>query len=438
MNGKTGNPTGGSLARQTVIEPLRQWFDGFLHDSGFARQYPYYAAVLTRLDPIDDPGVPVMGVSAYGPRFYLHVNIDYFTRPADNARFLAGVLQHEVHHIVLGHLADPRFLDPAHPDLMELAMEMAANEHIVAPLPATPVRWGDYMSYGIRGGQSTRERYELLVAARLTGKPIPGGKFIDDHLAGGVGRRNVDPSLDERITRMVEEAVTSVEGDNHSRLAGKTAGEWLQHLRGVTEPPRRYLDWKAALQMFTGWLRTPRHTYSRPNRRLPGLIGVVPGRTYTKGAAEPRSLIVAIDTSGSMSPEELAEIGRHLRMFADQLKITIVECDTVIQRVYRFEGTLANVAGRGGTDLRPVFEPDFLRSQQAEGVIYFTDGAGPYPPHDPRIRTLWVLSKPWDFHCPWGVKSIMPDIAENSAPAVAPPTAPPTPSGIAPTSDTTP
>jgi len=140
-------------------------------------------------------------------------------------------------------------------------------------------------------------------------------------------------------------------------------------------------------------------------------------------------LVVAIDTSGSMSPEELAEIGRHLRMFSDQLKITIVECDTVIQRVYRFEGTLANVAGRGGTDLRPVFEPEFLRSLHAEGVVFFTDGAGPYPATDPRIRTLWVLSKPWDFHCPWGVKARMPELAADTLstttgpmPAPVPPT----------------
>jgi predicted metal-dependent peptidase len=60
-----------------------------------------------------------------------------------------------------------------------------------------------------------------------------------------------------------------------------------------------------------------------------------------------------------------------------------------------------------------VFEWDFLRSMRADGVIYFTDGAGPYPLEDPRIRTLWVLSKPWEFRCPWGVKAWMPDGSER-------------------------
>jgi hypothetical protein len=38
-------------------------------------------------------------------------------------------------------------------------------------------------------------------------------------------------------------------------------------------------------------------------------------------------------------------------------------------------------------------------------VIYFTDGLGPYPEEDPGVKTLWVLSKPMDFACPWGQKA---------------------------------
>ena len=37
--------------------------------------------------------------------------------------------------------------------------------------------------------------------------------------------------------------------------------------------------------------------------------------------------------------------------------------------------------------------------------IYFTDGEGPFPPDDPGVKTLWVLSKPWEFACPWGKKA---------------------------------
>jgi len=117
------------------------------------------------------------------------------------------------------------------------------------------------------------------------------------------------------------------------------------------------------------------------------------------------TLLAAIDTSGSMSGAELSEIAAHLRVLHGLARITVVECDARIQRVYPFEGRLDSVAGRGGTDFRPVFEPAFLADHDPDGIIYFSDGWGPYPEDEPRVRTLWVLTKPWQFDCPWGDKA---------------------------------
>jgi Uncharacterized protein conserved in bacteria len=392
-----------------MSEPLGDWLNEYFHKSGFVRRYPYYAAILARLDPINDPGVRVLGVSAHGKRFYLHVNVDYFLRQ-QNVRFLNGVLIHEVHHIVLGHLGHPKFAEPAHPDLMALAMEMSANEFIREPLPGTPIVWRDYARLGVASGQSTLERYETLVRARLAGLPIPCGGFVDEHLLPGVGHgretpNELNPMLHHRIEELIAEAITNTTADGSARIAGKSPGDLLTELRGTETPPQRYLDWKTALHVFAGTLRTPVHTYARPNRRFPSQVGVIPGRVFAPGTVEAKSLVVAIDTSGSMSAEELAEIGRHLRLLSDGLRITVVECDWVIQRVYHFRDQLLDVAGRGGTDLRPVFEPSFLRPLRAEGVIYFTDGAGPYPARDPGVRTLWVLPKPSEFACTWGTKA---------------------------------
>jgi predicted metal-dependent peptidase len=65
------------------------------------------------------------------------------------------------------------------------------------------------------------------------------------------------------------------------------------------------------------------------------------------------------------------------------------------------------VVGRGGTDLRPVFEPAFLREHQPDGIVYFTDGCGPYPMEDPGIKTLWVLTSGPRFGCTWGERVVM-------------------------------
>ena len=88
-------------------------------------------------------------------------------------------------------------------------------------------------------------------------------------------------------------------------------------------------------------------------------------------------------------------------------QLVIAECDAAIARVYPFRGVVTSVKGRGGTDLRPVFEPLFLSRHGADGVVYFTDGLGPHPEHAPKIPVLWMLTKPGDFACPWGDRALL-------------------------------
>ena len=146
------------------------------------------------MQAVEDPSVPVMAVSAHGKHVWLHVNIDYyFQRDLKgqfcNLQYVPGVLLHEVHHVVLGHLSDPEFAGPAHPDLMELAMEVSANEYIRDPLPGAPPVWTAFKQYGLAAGQSTRERYQLLVQARLAGADVPvPARWVDSHIARGVCR----------------------------------------------------------------------------------------------------------------------------------------------------------------------------------------------------------------------------------------------------------
>ena len=113
-------------------------------------------------------------------------------------------------------------------------------------------------------------------------------------------------------------------------------------------------------------------------------------------------LLIAIDTSLSMTRAELEEIARQLALLSERAHVTIAECDVEVTRVYPFAGALERVEGRGGTDLRPVFEGAFLAALGVDGVVYFTDGEGPYPEVPPAVPTLWVLTKPSEFRCPWG------------------------------------
>jgi predicted metal-dependent peptidase len=388
---------------------LAAWLQGFVNEPSFINTYGYYAWVLGRMDPLEDPSVPVMAVSARGERWCLHVNTEFFVRAP---QYLRGVLLHEVHHVVLGHLGDPTLRALVHQDLLEIAMEVSANEHITEALPGEPCRWTDYRALGLREGQSTRERYDLLVAARDRGEePLKARRWLLE--PSGVGSfpspwaSGLDPHGLPKVAAVLREAVASLtrvgpQGSPSGRLAGKNPGKLLESLEGALEPPKVPLDWRVALTLFVARMRAPVHTFARPSRRAPSRVGVLPGRRWTMVEGERPRLLVAVDTSGSMSSEELSEIARQLRVLGSLARITVCECDAVIHRVYPFEGAVTELAGRGGTDLRPVFEPAFLQAHRPDGVVYFTDGEGPYPPTPPGVRTLWVLTRGEPFGCPWG------------------------------------
>jgi predicted metal-dependent peptidase len=401
------------------------WLAAFVRAPGFLDRYPLYAAILSRLEPVLDPSVKRMAVSFHegssGGRFYLHINVDSFVA---EPQWLRGILLHEVHHVALGHLTHPRFRSDAIEDaeLLDLALEMSANEHIEEPLP-NPIVWTAYADFGIRAGQSSLDRYQKLLDASRTGRlrdrsrsgdGDPASRRVDDHrfltssVRDGGSVEMTRQLLEGSFAEARASSAEAANEDPERRLvAGRTPGHLLEALTGTSAEPEVALDWKHALAMFVARARAPVHTWSRPSRRFRARVGAIPGRTYAPRAMERPSLLVAIDTSMSMTTRELEEIARQLRVLAKHAQLRVVECDTEIEREYAFEGALHDVAGRGGTDLRPVFEPAFLAARKLDGVVYFTDGEGPTPLVPPNLPVLWILTKPDAFACPWGERASM-------------------------------
>ena len=312
---------------------------------------------------------------------------------------------------------------------MDLAIEMSANEYVEEPLP-NPITWRAYAACGTRAGQSTIERYEALVAhAAKTGsrpRPTPttggerAGSAVDDHRYFAAGRKQPGAAAQNAlvIDRAIRDAPKSAtEGPKRtdrsgkptrsSLVAGRTPGSLVEELTGTARTPESFVDWRTALAMFTARARAPTHTWSRPSRRFPDRPFEIPGRTYRPRRSDEPCLLAAIDTSLSMTLPELEEVVRHLALVNERARLVVAECDVEVTRVYPFSGTIERVSGRGGTDLRPVFAPSVIDAHGVDGVVYFTDGEGPYPEAPPRIPTLWVLTKPQSFGCPWGERAYL-------------------------------
>ena len=85
---------------------------------------------------------------------------------------------------------------------------------------------------------------------------------------------------------------------------------------------------------------------------------------------------------------------------AGHARLTIVECDSAVHRVYPFATPLGPFVGGGDTDFAPVFGEAHAR--RFEGVVYFTDGRGDLPDVPPALPVLWALTHDDPFLAEWG------------------------------------
>ena len=154
------------------------------------------------------------------------------------------------------------------------------------------------------------------------------------------------------------------------------------------------LCWQAILKKYVGTIAAGKHkTRTRLNRRQPE-------RFDLSGQQDEKVLkiVVAIDTSGSVSDRDVAFILNEIVAIIAGRKhsLTVIECDSEVQRVYSVKTQVdikKNVVGRGGTAFTPVIEyVNNDRYFRDALLIYFTDGYGEREiPRPKTYRNLWVI-----------------------------------------------
>ncbi|MFT3700084.1 MAG: VWA-like domain-containing protein [Kofleriaceae bacterium] len=402
------------------------WFEAFLAETGVLEEFPGYAGVLARMDVVASERVPVAAVTLRRmgdphSRLQLMINREYFTKhPEDRL----GVLLHEIQHVLLGHLSNPMLHRVAKPRIMEIAMEISADEAIAEYVPDHGFAIDDWAFAGIAPGQSTIERYRILAEAHAC-KMFSlddgiGERMLDTHRPGKGG-------LGDLLDAGSDGATERNWNQRHAYLGPPTAQAELErmklviaaHLRGdrggdddFTDPDRprvpkqlariifhggtSTLDWRRVLREAFPRRRQIRHDYLRPNRRFPQRVGEIPGRT--RRPPKPL-LLVGIDTSGSMTGEMLDRIALETARLARYAKLTIVECDAAVHRVYPLGAQLGPFTGGGDTDFAPVF--DEAHASRFEGIVYFSDGRAALPPR-PQLPVLWAITRDDPFEAEYG------------------------------------
>lgn len=361
---------------------------------------PFYAHVLLQFNRILNPdlkdhsGNPaVAGVNISNGKVNLFVNPKMWVKLS--AKHRRGVLLHECLHIILVHLIRGEGLD-AH--RFNISSDMAVNSYI-KELPDWVVRADQF---GLPNEKDAEWYYKNLPVKKInvgfgmgdgSGKP----KIIDNHDLWKEGTNNKEV-VQEIAKQIVNRAMEQAKG--HGYLPAGIE-RMIRNLRKYTP-----LNWQTLLRRFISRATIPdvRFTRKRPNRRY--------GYIYS-GRVMDRSLfiVVAVDTSGSISGEMLAKFSTELRMIANSKhRVYVIECDADVQDEYEFRSNITKpkYKGGGGTDFRPAIKR--ATELKADCLVYLTDTYGSFPDKPPKYPVLWAVTpSARSVKLPFGDKVVLTD-----------------------------
>jgi predicted metal-dependent peptidase len=192
--------------------------------------------------------------------------------------------------------------------------------------------------------------------------------------------------IDSTVSEVVKKLDKSKNKSN-SNWRGTMPAGLLQYIEELIASLKPSVNWKRKLRQFAqnGAKSYLKGTISKRSKRF----NTFPG---TKIRSECK-VLVAIDTSGSVDNESLAEFFSEIRwIYKSKAEILIVECDTVIGKKWKYKGKFpGEITGRGGTDFNaPIIYAN--TEYRPDCLIYFTDGEAP-PPVKCKCPIMWLITK---------------------------------------------
>lgn len=348
---------------------------------------PFWAALMfsTPISPRED--LPFKTAATDGLNIFYHPEfVD--TLSVSEAQFLYA---HELMHIMLQHCSRNR------PDVNRRVMNMAQDYVINQMLrdegfSAMPE--GGLLDEKYRGMTAEQVYLDLMKKARKDGGKKDGGKkggqsggqddgddvadrLPQDCFGGDVMEQKTESAAQaSERERQVRERVARAA--QQAKMVGRLSANMERLVRGVVDPPQPWVD---LLRDFAMDFAKNDFTWHVPNRRFHDIV--MPSARSTKLG----EIVFILDTSGSITPVEIAQAQAELQEMSDRLEpstIRVVYCDSAVCGEQVFEQgdpVVIKPRGGGGTNM-PValkhveqFEPAF--------VILMTDGYTPWCPEPP-------------------------------------------------------
>lgn len=342
----------------------------------------FFANLLVQIKKERNDKIETMGVGINNAQIYLYYNENWIveTIKKEGVKKMKGVIEHELLHLVFNHCSRGKFYKH-NSYIYNIACDIAINPLIGQKhLPKDclfPER------FKLPSKRNAEYYYKELIKQSKSFKC----SLLDNHSQWG-------KSGDKTNSEVVKSAVKSAY-EQTQKMQGKLSQELTEGIEELLKPPT--INWKTLLKQYIAYTikNGYKRSWKRPNRRLSC-------RTDVKGKTSKRNvnILLAIDTSGSISNKDFEDFIAEMRGIIDSQKIDMdmIQCDSEIVDIGNIKkrGKLSiKFKGRGGTSYAPVFKY-FNKNFKYDVLIYFTDFYCDFNNCQSAKPIIWVLSKNGD------------------------------------------
>lgn len=316
---------------------------------------------------------------------------------------------HEVLHCIYDHVGRTAGRDKT---LSNIAQDYVINADLVQHKVGQKIDEIDIVHDMKYYGWSYEQVYEELMknATKINIQDL-AEMLLDDHLEEGEGGEGKDGDQDgdvskkrpvlskEQKERLKDEFREAVLQAAQGAKPGSLPAGVQRLVQNLTAPK---MDWRSLITMKVPSLAKNDYSYQRPNKKYQYSGIVMPGLQREEAI----DVCIAIDTSGSISQQQLEEILSEVVGLMDmyaEFTLRIWQFDTQVYGYETFSKDTAGdlmryeIRGGGGTSFQANW--DFMKNEGIEPKLFimFTDGESYDGWGDEGYcDTLWIINNKWN------------------------------------------
>lgn len=379
----------------------------------FLLKHPFFGSMAMSMPLVEDNSFPTAATDGYGI-FYNSEFLCGFT--TDEVQFILG---HEILHAVYFHLSRRQ---NRHPKLWNFACDYAINGDLIRhKVGKYPTSNGIKLLHNTKYDKLTAEEiYDKLFKklkkkadkAAAKQKESGDGDLSEEEMEKGQFDKHIERDDEQEARKMREAMVRAAQAAAQAGSSDDNLPERLREmLRSITSP---VIDWRELISEKIKALVRDDYSFQRPSRKGWHCDGILPGTRQ----AEQIDALVMLDMSGSIGPEDAAEMWTELMGITTQFtkfKIAVGCFDTQVYDVLEVDESTADrlmtfeIKGGGGTLFECIFDYIQTLDTPPRLLIVFTDGLPNKTWGTPDlVDTLWIIKNYREIVPPFGQYSMFP------------------------------